>query len=224
MKIDKETYKNQQLILNNLQGKIQFFSEALHHLNDPLTALTGAVELIKKSAGDKKLPNAEQIDIIERSSESLRTISRRVLAIIEDSFLESKDIPGNWIALNAKDRSKEKTILVVDDDDDVRNIMTALLNNMGYAVMLATNGEQGIVIASEHYFDLIISDINMPKKDGVEFVHEVKAINPWVPILIITGFQKPEASELTKQYESVGLLNKPFNQKDLKDIIQKIFA
>ena len=224
MEFDKETYKHQQFIIHNLQGNIQFISEAIHHLNDPLTSIYGAIELVKRTVNDGKLPESEYLEIIERSVESLRNISRRVQVLIEESNLENKDIPGNWVPINSEGKSKEKTILVIDDDDDIRNIMISLLNNMGYAVMLANNGEQGITMAKMHYFNLIISDINMPKMDGVGFVHEVKAFNPWVPILIITGFQTPEATELIKTYESVGLLNKPFKLKELKSTIEEIFT
>ncbi len=222
--INKEIYKNQKLIINNLQGKIQYFSESLNHLNDPLTSISGAIELVKRAVNDDKYPKTEHLKIIERSVESLHEILNRTHLLIEESYIENKDVPGNWVDLNSEDSPKVKTILVVDDNDDVLNIMTGMLNKMGHAVMLATNGEQGITIAKMHYFDLIISDINMPKKNGVSFVHKVKTINPWVPILIITGFQTSKTTELINTYKSIGLLNKPFKFDELKSTIEEIFS
>lgn len=89
--------------------------------------------------------------------------------------------------------------------------------------MLASNSALGVELALRHHFDLIITDIKMPGMDGVELVKRIKTGNPWIPILIITGFESQAAVSITNTYESVGLLKKPFKQADLKNIIRDVF-
>lgn len=222
MNSDNKRYDQFQLQLHNFQAKIQFISEALNHLNDPLTSLTGAVDILKNSHLTNHGLEKEQIEILDRAIETLHIVIRRGQLLIKESNSQRKDVIETLENVNI-DWPKEKTILVIDDDADVRTIMINYLNKMGYAVMLASDGQQGINLAKAHYYDLIISDINMPKMDGIEFVSQVKSINPWVPILVITGYHTPEVTELTKTFDSVGLLNKPFKYEKLEDTIHKIF-
>ena len=222
MNSDNKRYKQLELQLHNFRAKFQFISEALNHLNDPLTSLTGAVDVLKNSHLTKQSLEKEQIEILDRAIDTLYIVIRRSQLLIKESNSQRQDVIGTLENVNI-DWPKEKTILVIDDDDDVRTIMINYLNKMGYAVMLASDGQQGISLAKAHYYDLIISDINMPKMDGIEFVSQVKSINPWVPILVITGYHTPEVTELTKTFDSVGLLNKPFKYEKLEDTLHKIF-
>lgn len=79
-------------------------------------------------------------------------------------------------------------ILVVDDDPVVGKSIGRVLSNKGYAVITAANGEEAMSkLASEHY-DLVFTDIKMPGISGLEVAERVKASQPWLPVVIITGY------------------------------------
>jgi two-component system, NtrC family, nitrogen regulation response regulator NtrX len=79
-----------------------------------------------------------------------------------------------------------KKILVIDDERSIRSTLTDILSNEGYKVTVAENGEEGLKKFSDG-FDVVMCDVKMPKMDGNEFLEKAKAINPDVPIIIISG-------------------------------------
>lgn len=133
------------------------------------------------------------------------------------------------IAENAKmkgsDTKKEKTILVVEDNRDVRNYIISLLAN-DYNMLEAHNGEIAINIAKQHLPDLIITDLMMPKMDGMEMTRILKTdLNTsHIPVIMITALATP--SNVTEGYETGAddYITKPFNAEILvarvKNIIQ----
>ncbi|MDD5176881.1 MAG: response regulator [Sterolibacterium sp.] len=79
-------------------------------------------------------------------------------------------------------------VLVVDDDPVVGKSIDRVLASKGYAVIAASNGEEALnKLASEHY-DLVFTDIKMPGMSGLEVAERVKASQPWLPVVIVTGY------------------------------------
>lgn len=86
-------------------------------------------------------------------------------------------------------QNSQKTILVIDDEPDIVTFLTMLLEDNGYRVISAQNGQQGLDAAKAEKPDLITLDITMPEKSGVKFYREMKS-DPGlsdVPIIIVTG-------------------------------------
>lgn len=79
-----------------------------------------------------------------------------------------------------------KKILVIDDERSIRSTLTDILSSEGYKVTVAENGEEGLKKFSDG-FDVVMCDVKMPKMDGNEFLERAKAINPDIPIIIISG-------------------------------------
>jgi CheY-like chemotaxis protein len=106
------------------------------------------------------------------------------------------------------------TILVVDDDADVRRFVVDLLADSGYAVSAADDGPSGLRALSEQGpFDLLLLDFAMPGMTGTEVARSARALEPDQPILMMTGYLEHEAvlSELGAQ----PMLQKPFDPSDL---------
>ena len=84
----------------------------------------------------------------------------------------------------------DETILLVEDNPDVRTMLTAPLEQLGYKVITTNNGKQGLTTFTEHQQDiaLVISDVIMPVMGGVDMSHKIRAIQPKQPILFITGY------------------------------------
>lgn len=116
-------------------------------------------------------------------------------------------------------------ILVIEDEPDVRNLLKDMLELAGYGVALATNGVEGIAHHRRHPADLIITDIMMPQKDGVETIRELKRDFPNLKIIAITGYRGsfnrlPAAEVLGAQRTIV----KPFTRADLLDAVAALLS
>jgi DNA-binding NtrC family response regulator len=83
---------------------------------------------------------------------------------------------------------KSKRILVVDDQESMRDMLADLLDMMGYESCTVESGSQALekLIASE--IDLVITDLNMPEMDGLELMKRIKARSPGMPVIVITGY------------------------------------
>ena len=78
-------------------------------------------------------------------------------------------------------------ILVVDDDRHIRNMLLRIFEGQGYDVSLAENGKHGLEVLAEQDVDLIVSDILMPEKDGLEMISTVKELYPDIKIVAMSG-------------------------------------
>ena len=107
--------------------------------------------------------------------------------------------------------SGQARILVIDDEDSVRDVLSRMLQAKGHQVAVASNGEEGIERFKSEPFDLVFTDLGMPKLSGWEVGKTIKAINPKVPIAMITGW----GVELDRQKLSESGIDlsiaKPFN-------------
>ncbi len=80
-----------------------------------------------------------------------------------------------------------KKILIIDDEELIRKMLTKFLEKNGYKVMVTHNGDQGIKLFKEIEPDIIITDLLMPDKEGLETIIEIKKIDPDVKIIAISG-------------------------------------
>ena len=98
---------------------------------------------------------------------------------------------------NMSDTIELDKILVIEDNRDSRDILSKLLRMSGYDVMSASDGETGYTAALKHEPDLIITDIHMPKMDGIEFVKRIRLEGSLAetPVLVVTAFGSNVARE-----------------------------
>ena len=113
-------------------------------------------------------------------------------------------------------------ILVIDDDDTVRTLVSDMLSQMGLEVSSAENGVKGMDLFLKNRFDLVITDFDMPDMNGIELAKKIKKIYPHTSVILMTGRQKAEI-QATLSGNSVDLtLFKPFSLVEFKDTIRKI--
>jgi signal transduction histidine kinase/ActR/RegA family two-component response regulator len=102
-------------------------------------------------------------------------------------------------------------ILVIDDEDSVRKILYQMLKAKGYQVVVASNGQEGIERFQEEPFDLVFTDLGMPKMSGWEVGKALKRINPKVPVALITGWGVELNKDKMKESGINLVVSKPFN-------------
>jgi CheY-like chemotaxis protein len=117
-------------------------------------------------------------------------------------------------------------ILLVEDEELLRAGVQEMLEIQGYEVITAQNGSLALACLSEHPFDLVITDLVMPQMDGIDFVAQLRKINPDVPVIVVSGSTR----NIMARYgiESIQVpgadasLSKPFKGKDLMSQIQEL--
>ncbi len=106
------------------------------------------------------------------------------------------------------------TVLVVDDDDDIRFLLTMILEQEGYKVETAADGSEGLAAVKRRMPDLIFLDMKMPVMNGSEFAREFHAkYDSQAPIVVLTAAVDPE--KCAKETGAVGWISKPFDLNTL---------
>lgn len=106
-------------------------------------------------------------------------------------------------------------ILVVDDEESIRDLCARVLTRAGYVVTTAPSGEDAIIRLQQDAFDLMISDIRMPGISGLEVLEHAKAKLPTIRVVLITGFGTPQMLTRAQQSGADRILTKPFNPMEL---------
>ncbi len=116
--------------------------------------------------------------------------------------------------------SEKKRILVVDDEDSIRNVLSSMLCRLGYGdVVSAKSGEEALDILEESSFDLIISDMIMSGMNGIDLLKKVKQSDSNVLFIICTGSGKVDLYFEAMNYGAFECLNKPVEINELKKVI-----
>ncbi|WP_062149846.1 response regulator [Beggiatoa leptomitoformis] len=117
-------------------------------------------------------------------------------------------------------------ILISDDSTSMRQMLAFTLTQANYSVTEADDGEQALSLAKTHPFDLVITDINMPKLDGLALVRELRLLPTYQfkPILLLTTETDPEKKLLAKTSGATGWINKPFDPDKLLAAIRRVLG
>ena len=112
------------------------------------------------------------------------------------------------------------SVLVVDDEEIMREILETLLTREGYHVRLASSGEEGIELAKSVPFDAAIVDVMMPGIDGIATLEELKKIDDELPVLMITAFASVENAIAAMKRGAFDYITKPFKNDEVLVVLQ----
>ena len=114
-----------------------------------------------------------------------------------------------------------RRVLVVDDEEAIRNLLQQVLQEEAYEVVSAANGREAMTIFGREHFDLIIADIVMPEMDGVEMLLEAKHIQPKTPAIVVSGFFTEDTAQRLKSLGAAGYVAKPFQLDAIRHTIAR---
>lgn len=119
-----------------------------------------------------------------------------------------------------------KTVLTVDDSATMRDMLSATLSALGYRVVQAADGLLGLETLEREQPDVIITDINMPRLDGIGFIQKVRdnARHRATPILVLTTNTDPDLKNTARRAGATGWIVKPFDPQKLADAIRRVMA
>src|SRR3954464_3502035 len=116
---------------------------------------------------------------------------------------------------------EKKQVLIVDDEPNLRKILAAQLSRDGYDVLLAEDGEQGLSLLREHHIDLVVTDLKMPKVDGMTLLRHALAEQPELPVVMITAHGTVDTAVEALKTGAFDYITKPFDQEDVRTIVRK---
>ncbi len=115
-------------------------------------------------------------------------------------------------------------ILVIDDSPSMRQMIVFTLKGAGFEVVEAVDGEDGLKKAKSKKFDCVVTDVNMPNKDGITLIKDLRALPDYkfVPLLMLTTESSMDKKQQGKEAGATGWLVKPFNPEQLLQTIKKV--
>jgi len=117
-----------------------------------------------------------------------------------------------------------KTILTIDDSASIRQMVALTLASAGYNVLEAGNGAEGFDQATSHAVDAVITDLNMPVMNGIEFIRKYRShpASKGVPIVLLTTESDEELKRQAKEAGATGWIVKPFKQDQFLAVVKKV--
>jgi CheY-like chemotaxis protein len=136
-----------------------------------------------------------------------------------------KDVVGEEVVPHTEIKDGTGTILLIDDEEMILNVGSAMLQQLGYNVVTASSGERGLEILKkrEIAIDLVILDMIMPKLNGYEALQKLREIDPEIPVIMASGHNDAAAKAETYRHQPNGYLTKPFEIEDLLNTVKPYF-
>ncbi len=118
-------------------------------------------------------------------------------------------------------------ILIADDDEQICAIVSRLLNHDGHDVTAVYSGAEAIATLRTSAFDLLLLDLVMPKKGGIETIMEIRGEVPQLPIIVMSGqvrLEEESINRLVQHYGAIASLAKPFSSEELRSAVTVALA
>jgi two-component system response regulator AtoC len=116
---------------------------------------------------------------------------------------------------------ERKQVLIVDDEPNLRKILSAQLTRDGYDVLTAEDGERGLQVLREHHIDLVLTDLKMPKVDGMTLLKRALEEDPELPIVLITAHGTIDTAVEALKRGAFDFVTKPFDKDEVRQIVAK---
>jgi DNA-binding NtrC family response regulator len=118
----------------------------------------------------------------------------------------------------------KSSILVVDDEEALRTVLSSELENEGYTVAAAGDGDEAITTLRDRTFDLVLLDIKMPRVDGFEVLRFIKDRFPSTRVIMLTGFADLKNAIESKKLGAEDFVSKPYDLVDLLTTIERVLS
>ncbi len=139
-------------------------------------------------------------------------------------FLLQRSTPKHIDILIGVTMADKNSILVVDDEEALRTVLSSELEGEGYAVASAGDGDEAMTALQEKAFDLVLLDIKMPKVDGFEVLRFIKERYPTTKVIMLTGFADLKNAIESKKLGAEDFVSKPYDLVDLLTTIERVLT
>jgi CheY-like chemotaxis protein len=121
-------------------------------------------------------------------------------------------------------KPRKARILIVEDEDEVRELLKDILSEGGHEVAFASDGQKGLALFQEKTFDLVFTDLGMPGMSGWEVAEQIKRLSGETPVALITGWEVKQKKQELKSKGVDVVLKKPFRVEEILSLVQDLIA
>ncbi len=204
---------------------------ANHEINQPLTVILSGADMIKMELEKEKDTNPKilnYLQLIRKASQRIATILQRFREI-SSPVIQKIPHGMQMIKLNVEEKEKaekERYVLVIEDEENVRQIVRGILENEGIKVILASTAKEGIEICKSHkeLIELVILDFYLPDGTGGKVFEELKRLNSTLKVIVTSGFEFDDAIQEVLDKGALGFIGKPFSSEQLVSFVRQLYG
>ena len=121
-------------------------------------------------------------------------------------------------------RNANERLLIVDDDEEMRDLLRKVLEKEGYRVAVAGDGREALAVLAQGAFDLVVTDMLMPYDGGLELLETLHRIHPALPVIIVTAFGDWHSYTRALELGAVAFISKPLRMSELIAAVHNALA
>ena len=118
----------------------------------------------------------------------------------------------------------DRSVLVVDDEKNIRLTLRETLKSLELTVDTAVNGEEALAMAAQQAYDLVLLDLKMPGMDGLEVLRRLREIRPGTAVVLLTAHGSVETAVEAMKLGAVDFLQKPFAPQEIREVVSQVFG
>jgi DNA-binding NtrC family response regulator len=172
---------------------------------------------------DEKRDSEFPLETAETAQKARKALER-ALELLPRSADTPVESPGERSALRLPRRGDRPRILLVDDDEVIRRLMTKIIEGRGMSCVAVECAEEAIPIMEQELFDALVLDKNLPGMDGVELAGLARRIQPGVPVLMITGYSSEDSARQAAAYGVTDYILKPIDLAEFRQRLSEVVA
>jgi len=204
---------------------------ANHEINQPLTVIISAIDMIKMELEKLDVENDRLSNYLELLTKSSLRIANLLRKLREISSPKMQEVPFGVTMINIDTDENissvpDRYILVIEDEENLRQILQEVLNSASYKVILAETAREGIDLfrVDKNLIETVILDFNLPDADGLEVFEELQKIDANVKVLLTSGFDVQESIEKVIKKGALDFIGKPFNRQQILNAVKKVYS
>lgn len=169
---------------------------------------------------------------VEEVAQYLRVTTKTIYRLLKKGTIPTSKVGhlwrfdkgtiDNWLKENAT--SAKGSILVIDDEEDIRALFEDVLMSLGHKVMTAETASRGLALIKAHSFDMVFLDLKMPGTDGATLFGQIRAIKPEQLVTIITAYPDSDLMARALEQGPFAVMKKPFTVSDIQNTIDIFLA
>lgn len=203
---------------------------ANHEINQPLTVILSGIDMLKMELDKEGIHDQQIINyfrLIQKAGHRISNILRR-LREISSPIIQNIPHGMKMIELESEDTKRvtqKKFILVIEDEENLRQIIKDILENEGFSVILSASAIEGLDIykSRKSFIQLVLLDYYLPDSTGLEVFKELKQYDPLIKVIITSGFEFNKKIQEVLDLGAIGFLGKPFDRNQIINIVRQIY-
>lgn len=206
---------------------------ANHEINQPLTVIISAIDMVRMEVAKSEVDQSRLENYLRLMQTSSMRIANILRKLREISVPKIQDVPLGMKMIEIKDdtdpiitdANRQRFVLVIEDEENLRQIIQSVLENESYKVITAETAREGIDLykADKQLIEMVILDFNLPDANGLSVLRELQQENVSVKVLLTSGFDVDNSIHEALEAGALQFMRKPFNRQQILDSVQQIY-